>query len=70
MIMNFQPKYYKTHPLSQVLTLESVVDRKGNMMYAVSSSRGVNECKHYLFMHLSSAIDFISTNFCYDEIQK
>ena len=61
--MNFKPQYYKTSPLSLVLKLESVIDRKGNIKFAVTLSKGTNENVHYLFDHLSSALDFINSNF-------
>lgn len=61
--MDFKPKYYKTHPLSQILQLESVSDKQGNVFFAVSMPSGVNENVHYMFKHLSSALDFINSNF-------
>ena len=61
--MKFIPQYYKTNPLSLVLKLESVTDRKGNVKFAVTLSTGVHENVHYLFEHLSSALDFVNSNF-------
>lgn len=61
--MNFVPQYYKTHPLSLVLKLESVVDRHGNVRFAVTLSNGTKENVHYLFEHMASAMDFIQSNF-------
>lgn len=61
--MDFKPTYYKTNPLSLVLKLESVTDRKGNIKFAVTLSKGVRENVHYMFQNLSSALDFINSNF-------
>jgi len=61
--MDFKPTYYKTHPLSLILKLESVVDRSGNIRYAVTLAKGENENIHYLFEYLTSALDFIQSNF-------
>lgn len=61
--MNFVPKYYKTNPLSLVLKLESVQDRKGNIKFAVTLAKGEKENVHYLFSKLESAMDFIQSNF-------
>lgn len=64
LIMKFKPQYYKTSPLSLVLRLESVSDKLGNVRYCVTMCNGERENVHYLFNHLSSAIDFINSNFC------
>lgn len=61
--MDFKPQYYKTHPLSLVLKLESVMDKSGNLRYAVTMSKGQHEKIHYLFEKMASAIDFINSNF-------
>lgn len=61
--MDFVPKYFKSHRLSKVLTLEAVRDIKGNVMYAVSVYKGENKVSHYCFYKLSSAIDFINCNY-------
>lgn len=61
--MDFKPQYYQTHPLSLVVKLESVVNRRGDVRFAVTLGRGENETTHYLFEHLSSAIDFVTSNF-------
>lgn len=61
--MDFKPQYYRTHPLSLVLKLESVVDRKGNVKFAVTLSKGEKDNVHYLFEHMASALDFINSNF-------
>lgn len=61
--MDFKPQYYKTNPLSLVLKLESVTDRHGNVMFAVTLAKGTHDNVHYLFEHLSSALDFINSNF-------
>ena len=61
--MDFKPTYYKTNPLSLILKLESVTDRKGNVKFAVTLSKGIHENVHYLFEHLASALDFINSNF-------
>lgn len=61
--MEFKPRYFKTHPLSLVVKLESVMDNHGNVMFAVTLAKGVKDNVHYLFNHLSSALDFINSNF-------
>lgn len=61
--MEWKPVYYKTSPLSHVLTLESVTDRLGDVYFAVTLSQGEHKNVHYMFRHLSSALDFISSNF-------
>lgn len=60
--MDFVPQYYKTHPLSLVLKLESVIDKRGNIKFAVTLAKGEKET-HYLFSRLESALDFIDSNF-------
>lgn len=61
--MDFVPKYFKTNPLSHVVTIESVSDIRGNVYFAVTLSKGAKNNIHYLFKHLSSAIDFVESNF-------
>lgn len=61
--MKFEPKYYKTTPLGMVLKLETVSDKVGNIYHVVTTSQGVNENQHFFFSHLSSALDFINSNF-------
>lgn len=61
--MDFKPTYYKTHPLSLVVRIESVIAKNGSVKYAVTMSKGTKENIHYLFNHLSSAIDFLNSNF-------
>lgn len=61
--MNFKPQYYKTSPLSLIVKLESVVDKHGNVKFAVTMANGSLENTHYLFSHLSSALDFVQSNF-------
>lgn len=61
--MNFVPQYYKTHPLSMILRLESVIDKRGNMKYCVTMCTGEKENVHYMFSKLESAMDFITSNF-------
>lgn len=61
--MDFIPQYYKTNPLSLVLRLESVADRKGNVKFAVTLAKGDKDNIHYLFTKLDSAMDFIQSNF-------
>lgn len=62
-MLQFKPKYYKTHPLSSVLKLESVVDKTGDVYFAVTLSNGTHDNEHYMFKKLSSALDFINSNF-------
>lgn len=61
--MDFKPKYYQTHPLSLVVRIESVVDKKGNVLFAVTLANGDKENRHIMFNHLSSCLDFINSNF-------
>lgn len=61
--MKFKASYYKTHPLSLVMKLESVVDNTGDVYFAVTLSNGSQENEHYMFKKLSSALDFIDCNF-------
>lgn len=61
--MDFIPQYYKTNPLSLILRLESVADRKGNVKFAVTLAKGEHDSIHYLFTKLESALDFIQSNF-------
>lgn len=61
--MDFKPAYYRTHPLSLVLKLESVIDRHGNIKFAVTLAKGEHDNVHYLFSELVSALDFINSNF-------
>lgn len=61
--MNFKPQYYKTSPLSLIVKLESVADKHGNVKFAVTMANGTHENTHYLFAHLSSALDFVQSNF-------
>lgn len=56
-------KIFKTTPLSLVLKLETVCDKCGNILHCVSSCTGVYENSHVFFKHLSSAIDYIESNF-------
>lgn len=61
--MKFIPKYYKTTPLSLVLKLETVTDKKGNICHVVTTCTGEKENNHYFFSNFSSALDFINSNF-------
>lgn len=61
--MDFIPQYYKTNPLSLILRLESVADKRGNIKYAVTLAKGDKDNIHYLFTKLESAMDFIQSNF-------
>lgn len=61
--MKFNPQYYKTTPLSLVLKLESVCDKKGNVRHCVTTTQGEKECHHYFFTKFDAALDFIWTNF-------
>lgn len=61
--MKFRPQYYKTTPCSLILRLESVVDSLGNMKYCVTTGSGEKDNEHYFFSCLSSALDFINSNF-------
>lgn len=61
--MKFEPKVFKTTPLSAILELKSVLDKKGDVFYMVSCFNGENKQSNYCFKRLSSAIDFIQSNF-------
>ena len=54
---------WKTTPLSLVLKLESVCDKKGNVMHCVTATTGQKENRHFYFQKFASALDFIWTNF-------
>lgn len=56
-------KIFKTSPVSLVLKLETVCDKRGNILHCVSSCSGVHDNNHVFFKHLSSAIDYIDSNF-------
>lgn len=61
--MEFIPKYVKRTPLSLMLKLECVSDKRGNILFAVTMCQGVHENIHFCFSRLESALDFINTNF-------
>lgn len=63
--MNRLPLMYKTDEVSKELTLSSRADKFGNILHCVEfpdndTSTGRN---YAFFTHLSSALDFIQTNF-------
>lgn len=64
-LLKYDAKIYKTHPLSAIVKIESVTDRIGNLFYCVSlcSKCADDYDTHYMFSKLSSAIDFVSSNF-------
>lgn len=62
-MVKFRSKVFKTSPLSHIVTLESVTDKLGNIFYCITCSNGVKQNEHYFFRHLSSALDFIDSNF-------
>lgn len=58
--MNRIPLKYKSDLHRQVLTLESRCSRKGDVYFLV----GWDDGKDYVcFQHMTSALDFINTNF-------
>lgn len=61
--MRFKATYYRTHRLSLIVRLESVLhERTGELFFAVTAVDGEREIS-YVFKHLSSALDFINCNF-------
>lgn len=61
--MKWKPKIFKTNPLSHIVTVQSVTNFMGDIRFCVTLSSGVHNNEHYFFKKLSSAIDFIDTNF-------
>lgn len=59
--MKFEPKYYRTHPVSKLLLVESVFDKCGNLFYSVSY--GENLSHHVFFKNMTSMLDFLDSNF-------
>lgn len=54
---------FKTTPINLVVKMESVCDKKGNVLHCVTKSNGMHENEKYFFTKFSSALDFIWTNF-------
>ena len=46
-----------------IVKLSTECDSKGNVFHMITCSNGVNENEHYFFERLSSALDFINSNF-------
>lgn len=61
--MKFEPKYYKTHPCSKLLLVESVYGVDGTLSYCVSYGDGVDLNRHVFFKKMSSVLDFLQSNF-------
>lgn len=61
--MKFKPQNYKMVEETNVLVLSSKSDKLGNLYYCVEYSL-IGLGKHYsMFQNLSSALDFINSNF-------
>lgn len=60
--MKLQPRKYKSELLHPVLTVECRQDRLGNIFYLVDFVRDGIPFS-FAFEYLSSAIDFINSNF-------
>lgn len=54
---------HKFTPINQIVKLESCNDKLGNIYHRVTCSNGELENEYYLFSKLSSALDFINSNF-------
>lgn len=61
--MNYKSQFHKVSSLGVILKLETVQDKLGNIRFMVTSSNGSFENVHYVFTHLSSALDFIENNY-------
>lgn len=61
--MNRKICSYNYQPVYEVVKLESVKDSMGNIFHRVTCYNGDKENEFYLFENLSSAIDFVKSNF-------
>lgn len=61
--MNRIPLKYKSERQRQVLTLEARTSKRGDVFFLVSWD---DEKDYICFKHMSSALDFINTNFNID----
>lgn len=65
--MKRKPKMYTSQPIQDVLKIETRQDKLGNVQFCVSFPRklddGSDVLEYFFFNHLSSALDFIQSNF-------
>lgn len=61
--MKRNPFMYKTVERSQSLSLTTRSDKLGNILHCVEYTNNEGSRDYVMFKHLSSVIDFISTNF-------
>lgn len=61
--MKRNPIMYKTVERSQALSLTTRADKLGNIFHCVEYTNHEGVRDYAMFKHLSSAMDFISTNF-------
>ena len=57
------PLFYKTEELAQDLRLSTRRDKLGNIFHCVEFYDNDNVPNYSFFVHLSSALDFIHSNF-------
>lgn len=57
------PLFYKTEELKQNLRLSTRVDKLGNVFHVVEYFDSDDKPNYSFFVHLSSALDFIHSNF-------
>ena len=57
------PLFYKTEELNQDLRLSTRVDKLGNVFHVVEYFDSDDKPNYSFFVHLSSALDFIHSNF-------
>ena len=53
----------KTSFSDLIVKLSTECDSRGNVIHMITCSNGVYEIEHYYFEKLSSALDFINSNF-------
>lgn len=61
--MKRNPLMFQTIERSQVLSLTTRADKLGNIVHCVEYTNSENRKDYAMFKKLSSAMDFISTNF-------
>lgn len=61
--MKHNQQFFKVSPLQCEIKLESVCDKKGNVMHMVTVCRGELQNHHVFFKKFASALDYIDTNF-------
>lgn len=61
--MKRNPILYKTMPFTMILSLSTRCDKFGNVFHVVEFRGKDNSEDYACFRHLSSALDFINSNF-------